>query len=80
MQDTGKGIPETQLENIFERFYRVDPNRTRAEGGTGLGLAITKSIVEKHNGKIWVDSKFKGGGSTFSVPLPAAQNGHILDL
>jgi two-component system, OmpR family, sensor histidine kinase SenX3 len=67
--DQGIGIPEHELERIFERFYRVDPARSRATGGTGLGLAIVKHVIQAHGGKVTVWSK-EGGGSTFTLLLP----------
>ena len=69
VQDTGRGIPEDQLESIFERFQQVDASDSRSKGGTGLGLAICRHIVERHNGKIWVESLL-GNGSTFYINLP----------
>lgn len=68
VKDTGIGIPEEDLNRIFERFYRVDKARSRAVGGTGLGLAIVKHIIEAHNAKIIVQSKLDEG-SIFSFKL-----------
>jgi two-component system, OmpR family, sensor histidine kinase SenX3 len=67
--DQGIGIPERDRERIFERFYRVDPARSRATGGTGLGLAIVKHVTAAHGGNVTVWSK-EGGGSTFTLRLP----------
>ena len=67
--DQGIGISESDIDRIFERFYRVDPARSRETGGTGLGLAIVKHIVRIHGGEINVWSS-KGVGSTFSIKLP----------
>jgi heavy metal sensor kinase len=69
IEDTGIGISEDHLGRIFNRFFRVDPSRSRETGGTGLGLNICKNIVELHKGKIEVKSKL-GAGSTFEVILP----------
>jgi two-component system, OmpR family, sensor histidine kinase SenX3 len=68
--DEGIGIPERDRERIFERFYRVDPARSRVTGGTGLGLAIVKHVTAAHGGKVKVTSK-EGAGSTFTLRLPA---------
>jgi heavy metal sensor kinase len=69
VQDTGIGIPEEELEKIFERFYRVDKARSRELGGSGLGLAIARWIAELHRGSIAVSSRLNEG-STFTVRLP----------
>jgi signal transduction histidine kinase len=60
-KDNGKGIPKGKEEKLFERFYRIDRGRSRKDGGSGLGLAITKEIIERHNGKVYVNSKYKDG-------------------
>lgn len=67
--DTGPGIPPEKLPLVFDRFYRADPSRARAEGRTGLGLAISKAIVEAHQGRLEVASE-PGQGSTFTLDLP----------
>src|SRR5687768_1550129 len=69
VSDTGIGIPAELLPRIFERFYRIDAGRSRAEGGTGLGLAIVKHLVEGHGGKVWAESVV-GRGTTIWVELP----------
>jgi signal transduction histidine kinase len=68
--DTGVGIPPDDLPHVFERFYRVDKSRSRAQGGAGLGLAIAKSIIEAHSGHIGVQSTV-GVGTCFEFTLPA---------
>jgi two-component system, OmpR family, sensor histidine kinase CiaH len=67
--NTGEGIASIHLDRIFDRFYRTDPSRTRANGGYGLGLAIAKAIVEKHKGRVYAKSTL-GGWTAFSVQLP----------
>jgi len=69
VRDHGRGIPESNLESIFERFNQVDASDSRQMGGTGLGLAICRSIVQQHGGKIWVESVLNQG-STFSFTIP----------
>lgn len=69
VSDTGIGIPEENLESIFEEFTQVDASTTRKVGGTGLGLPISRHFVEMHQGQIWVDSQ-PGRGSTFSFAIP----------
>ena len=73
MQDSGEGIEEEHLPNVFERFYRTDASRSRATGGSGLGLAIVRQMVEAHNGRVEVKSSL-GRGSCFTFTLPIAAN------
>ncbi len=72
ISDTGVGIPEADLERIFERFYQVESHMTRRHGGLGLGLAVSKILVETHGGRIEVQSVVDAG-SQFSVWLPKQQ-------
>ena len=69
IKDQGLGIPKQDLPKIFDRFYRVDRARSRAQGGTGLGLSIAKEIIKQHKGFIWAKSEY-GKGSTFTIVLP----------
>lgn len=71
VKDTGPGIPEEDLDHLFERFYRADKSRQREEGGSGLGLAIAKSLLESQGGHISVESE-RGAGATFIISLPAS--------
>jgi two-component system sensor histidine kinase SenX3 len=73
VSDQGVGIPDKDLERIFERFYRVDPARSRETGGTGLGLSIVKHVASNHGGDISVWS-LEGQGSTFTLRLPRAKD------
>ena len=72
VKDQGIGIAQSEIDRIFERFYRVDPARSRATGGTGLGLSIVKHVAQNHGGEIKVWSA-PGVGSTFSLRLPMIQ-------
>ena len=69
IKDTGIGIPHEDLGRIFERFYRVDKGRLRAQGGIGLGLSIVRHIIEAHGERVDVESEL-GMGSTFGFTLP----------
>ncbi|HEY7562440.1 MAG TPA: PAS domain S-box protein [Gaiellaceae bacterium] len=72
VRDEGLGIPDDEQARIFEKFYRLDPEMTRGIGGTGLGLYICSELVERMDGRIWVESR-EGTGSTFSFELPAVE-------
>lgn len=78
ISDEGLGIPKKDLPLIFDRFYRVDKARSRAQGGSGLGLAIAKEIVKQHKGFIWAQSTY-GKGSTFTIVLPYEKDSDIYD-
>jgi two-component system OmpR family sensor kinase len=69
--DDGPGLDADAAAQVFERFYRADPSRSRAHGGAGLGLAIVKAIVTAHGGEVTAGAS-SGGGALFTVRLPAA--------
>jgi signal transduction histidine kinase len=71
VEDDGPGIPSAALERIFDRFYRVDHGRSRAQGGTGLGLSIVRHVAEAHGGRAWAANRGNGTGALLSVELPA---------
>ena len=77
--DQGVGIDEDDLDRVFERFYRVDPARSRETGGTGLGLSIVKHVVQNHGGEVRVWSQ-RGRGSTFTIRLPEASESRAAAL
>jgi signal transduction histidine kinase len=69
VEDEGPGIPEADLERIFERFYRVDKARSRESGGTGLGLSIVKHLVARLSGEVTAANR-RGGGAVFTIRIP----------
>jgi signal transduction histidine kinase len=80
LQDTGIGIPETDLKKIFNEFYQVEPHTTRKYGGMGIGLPIAKGLVEAHGGKIWAESPGPGKGSMFKVLLPRISTSALSEM
>jgi signal transduction histidine kinase len=72
VRDHGPGLTREQREHVFERFYRIDPSRSRALGGSGIGLAIVHALADAMGGRAWAESDGPGTGSTFLVSLPAA--------
>jgi two-component system phosphate regulon sensor histidine kinase PhoR len=70
--DTGIGVPSAHIDHVFERFYRVDPSRSKKTGGTGLGLSIVKHIAQYHRGHVSIESA-EGVGTTMTVRLPSGQ-------
>ena len=72
MEDDGVGIPAAEQQRIFERFYRIDKDRSRQTGGTGLGLSIVRHLAEYHRGSVQVESQV-GLGSVFTVRVPRLQ-------
>lgn len=79
VEDTGSGIPQEHLSRVFERFYRVDPSRSRAEGGTGLGLAIVRHTVEAHGGRVGIESDL-GRGTRVMAWFPGGLAGGVTKL
>jgi signal transduction histidine kinase len=77
VEDNGPGIPADKVDNIFKKFYQIDASVTRKHGGTGLGLVICKGIVERHGGKIWVDTSYKNG-ACLKFTLPLSQPGAVI--
>ena len=76
VRDDGEGIPREAIPRLTERFYRVDVKRSRERGGTGLGLAIVKHIINRHQGRLQIESQ-AGQGSSFTVSLPAAAEADV---
>lgn len=72
VRDHGPGLTPEQREHVFERFYRIDPSRSRALGGSGIGLAIVHALADAMGGRAWAESDGPGTGSTFLVSLPVA--------
>ncbi|SRR5579862_1527040 len=79
VRDDGEGIPQAAVPRLTERFYRVDVKRSREKGGTGLGLAIVKHIVNRHQGRLLIESR-PGEGSTFRVFLPAVRDAAVTEM
>ena len=69
VRDSGKGIPEAELDRIFDQFYQVDDHMTRRQGGMGLGLAIVRAIVKGHGGRVWAESDGPGRGAVMTIAL-----------
>jgi len=70
VKDEGIGIPEAELEKIFDKFYQVEAHTVRRYGGMGIGLTIAEGLIEAQGGRIWAESKGEGQGTTFKVLLP----------
>jgi two-component system sensor histidine kinase BaeS len=78
VQDSGPGLTSEQKSQVFERFYRIDPSRSRVLGGAGIGLAIVRALAEAMDGRAWAASDGPGAGSTFFVSLPQEQSRSVL--
>ncbi len=78
VEDNGSGVSREHLSRVFERFYRVDPSRSRAEGGTGLGLAIVRHTVEAHGGRVGIESEL-GEGTRVTAWFPGAVTGGVTE-
>ena len=76
VRDTGVGIPADELTHVFDRFYRIDADRSSSTGGAGLGLAIVRSIAELHGGNVDLQSE-PGAGTTVTLSLPSPQSPQI---
>lgn len=74
--DQGPGLPSEEADRVFERFYRVDPSRSRDQGGSGLGLAIASAIAQGHGGRLELDTG-AGSGCVFRLVLPLVSTGHL---
>ena len=79
IRDTGIGILEEERQRIFEEFYRTANARATEREGTGLGLSFARQVIERHAGRIWVESN-SGKGSTFYLTLPKSTSGHDADM
>ena len=73
VSDRGPGLPDADLERVFERFYRVDKSRTHDPAGTGLGLAIVRHLIELHGGRVSAANR-RDGGAVFTIELPHKRN------
>ncbi len=74
VKDNGIGIPTTELDRVFDRFYQVNGQSTRRYGGMGIGLSLVKEVVEIHHGEVWAESPGEGQGTTISIKLPTMQD------
>jgi signal transduction histidine kinase len=74
IKDNGIGVPKDKIDNIFVKFYQIQPSQQRKYGGTGLGLAVCRGIIESHNGKIWAESEGGGKGTEIHIEIPVKQS------